>query len=108
MEIPTTPQLLQDIKRHIELNYNRFIKKTIKLQTQEFKLFDYTAYVDNWKIKWLILPVLHEMYCSEYDDNGEMNNNTIIGKCTECNNEEGYKVIILIYYNKFYKFILIR
>jgi hypothetical protein len=100
MEIPTTPQLLQDIKRHIELNYNRFIKKTIKLQTQEFKLFDYTAYIDNWKIKWLILPVLHEMYCSEYDDNGEMNNNTIIGKCTECNNEEGYKVIILIYYNK--------
>ena len=53
MEIPTTPQLLQDIKRHIELNYDRFINKTIKLETQDviFPSFDYTAYIDNnWNL----------------------------------------------------------
>lgn len=99
MEIQITPQLIQDIKRQIEFNYDRFIKETIKLQTQEFKLFKYTAHIDNWKIKWFIVPVLHEMNCSKYNYSCEIDN-TIIGKCTECINEEGYKVNIVIYYNK--------
>ena len=101
MEIPTTPQLLQDVKRHIEFNYDRFINKTIKLQNQDLKLFDYTAYLDNnWKIKWCIFPTIHEICCDEYDDISEMMDNIIIGKCTECNSEEGYKINIHVYYNK--------
>ena len=104
MEIPTIPQLLQDVKRNIELNYERFINKTIKLETQDvrFPSFDYTAYIDNnWKIKWSIMPTIHNNNCSEYDDSGfVVEDNTIIGKCAECNNEQGYNVSIFIYYNK--------
>jgi len=104
MEIPTTPQLFQDIKRHITLNYNRFIKKTIKLETQRFlyPLYDYTAHIDNnWKIKWCIFPTIHDINCSQYDNSGlELKDNRIIDKCTECNFEEGFNVTIHIYYNK--------
>lgn len=39
MEIQTTPQLIQDIKKHIELNYDRFIKKQLNYKLKSLNYF---------------------------------------------------------------------